>query len=95
MRLHLAAAALTLALAGCAGHDTPAPASAATAPLHAPVTAGPLQEPCAPWRRWSDADMKALAAELAPIPPDSLTMRMALDWRRYYGDARACAAAQK
>ena len=36
----------------------------------------------------------ALANALAPIPDNSIIMRMALDWRRYYGDAKACASAQ-
>jgi hypothetical protein len=70
-----------IALAGCAA--TPAPVSAP-----APVP----QLVCAPLRAWSDADLKALGQALEPIPEDSAIMRMALDWRRYYGDAKACAA---
>jgi hypothetical protein len=62
-------------------HDAPATAAAA-APK--PV--------CPPFRAWSDADLKALGEALAPIPEVSIVMRMALDWRRYYGDAKACAA---
>lgn len=69
----------SLALAGCA-----------TAP--APVSAPVPQPVCAPFRAWSDADLKALGKALAPVPEDSIIMRMALDWRRYYGDAKSCAA---
>jgi hypothetical protein len=68
-----------LALAGCATAPVPMPA-----PAPQPV--------CAPFRAWSDADLKALGKALAPIPEDSVIMRMALDWRRYYGDAKSCAA---
>ena len=66
-----------LVLAGCAA-----------APASAPV----VQTVCPPFRAWSDADLKALGNALAPIPEDSVIMRMARDWRRYYGDAKACAA---
>ena len=69
-----------LALAGCGSLPAPAPAAA-------PV--------CAPFRAWSAADLKALARALEPGPEDSVIMRMALDWRRYYGDARACAGARQ
>lgn len=62
-------------------HDAPATAAAA-APK--PV--------CPPFHAWSAADLKALGEALAPIPENSIVMRMALDWRRYYGDAKACAA---
>jgi hypothetical protein len=65
-----------LALAGCATVPAPAPAP---------------QPVCAPFRAWSDADLKALGNALAPISDDSVIMRMALDWRRYYGDAKSCA----
>ena len=61
-------------------------AGCGTTPAPAPASV------CAPFRAWSDADMKALARALAPVPEDSVIMRMALDWRRYYGDAKACAA---
>lgn len=50
---------------------------------------------CPPFRAWSDADLKALGQALEPIPEDSIILRMALDWRRYYGDAKSCAGAQK
>lgn len=50
---------------------------------------------CPPLRAWSGADMKALADALAPIPDNSIIMRMALDWRRYYGDAKSCGSAQQ
>ncbi|GEM_PF-5525544 len=66
-----------LMLAGC---------STAPAPVPAP------QPVCPPFRAWSDADLKALGKALAPVPEDSVIMRMALDWRRYYGDAKSCAA---
>jgi hypothetical protein len=72
-----------LALAGCG--TTPAPVAS-------PVTATAPQAVCAPFRAWSDADLKALAEALKPVPEDSIIMRMALDWRRYYGDAKGCAS---
>ena len=65
--------------------------SGAALPLPAPVSAPAPQLVCPPFRAWSDADLKALGQTLAPIPENSLIMRMALDWRRYYGDAKACA----
>lgn len=68
-----------IALAGCAA--TPAPVSAPAPQLV-----------CPPFRPWSDADLKALGQALEPIPENSPIMRMALDWRRYYGDAKACTA---
>lgn len=64
--------------AGCAGAPAPEPAAQTAKPL------------CAPLRAWSEEDLKALAAALAPIPAGSIVIRMALDWRRYYGDAKAC-----
>ena len=67
-----------LALAAC--HSVPAPILMQDAPR--PV--------CPPFRAWSEADLKALAAALKPVPEDSIIIRMALDWRRYYGDAKAC-----
>jgi hypothetical protein len=70
-----------IALAGCAATPAPVPA-----PAPAP------QLVCPPFRAWSDADLKALGQALEPVPESSLIMRMALDWRRYYGDAKACAA---
>jgi hypothetical protein len=70
-----------LSLAAC--HGVPAPVLMQDAP--APV--------CAPFRAWSDADLKALAQALKPVPEDSIIIRMALDWRRYYGDAKACGGA--
>lgn len=76
---------LTAALSLAACHGVPAPALMQDAP--APV--------CAPFRAWSEADLKALAAALKPVPEDSIIIRMALDWRRYYGDAKACGDARK
>jgi hypothetical protein len=67
-----------LALSACATSPNPQPT---TAPV------------CAPFRAWSDDDLKSLGQALAPIPEGSPIMRMALDWRRYYGDAKACASA--
>jgi hypothetical protein len=69
-----------LALAGC---------GSLSAPDRAPPQAA--ARICPAFRAWSEADLKALAQALAPIPEDSVIMRMALDWRRYYGDAKACA----
>jgi hypothetical protein len=84
MRTRFVIACAAFALAGCG--------TAPTAPMTAPVPA-PVQTPvCAPFRAWSDADLKALGKALEPVPADSIVMRMALDWRRYYGDAKACAA---
>jgi hypothetical protein len=79
MRVILLGAAL--ALAGCS-----------SAPAIAPKPQ--VQLVCPPFRAWSGADMKALADALAPVPDNSIIMRMALDWRRYYGDAKACGSAQ-
>ena len=73
-----------LSLAGCS--STPQVPSA-------PTTV--VRTVCPPLRAWSGADMKALAEALAPVPDNSIIMRMALDWRRYYGDAKACGSAQK
>jgi hypothetical protein len=70
-----------LALGGCS-----------SAPASAPKPATQLV--CAPFRAWSGADLKALADALAPVPENSIVMRMALDWRRYYGDAKSCGGAQ-
>ena len=65
-----------------------APVGLADAPA-----AQPAPKPiCPPWRPWSDADRAALGKALAPVT-DPLIIRMALDWRRYYGDAKACAEA--
>jgi hypothetical protein len=50
---------------------------------------------CPPFHAWSDADLKALGQALEPIPENSVILRMALDWRRYYGDAKACDGAQQ
>ncbi len=82
-----------LALAGCASRDIPAPAAATALPR--PETLAPPRQACPPFHPWSDADLKILAATIAAIPQASILVRMALDWRRYYGDARACAEAQK
>lgn len=74
----------------------PALALFAALALSACVTSPKPQPPpaavCAPFRAWSDADLKSLGQALAPIPEGSPIMRMALDWRRYYGDAKACAS---
>lgn len=78
--LMLAAASMLVAC-----HSVPAPVLMQDAP--APV--------CPPLRAWSDVDLKALAQALKPIPEDSIIIRMALDWRRYYGDAKACGDALK
>jgi hypothetical protein len=72
-----------LALAGCS-----------SAPAIPSATKLPVQPVCPPLRAWSGADLKALAEALAPIQADAIIMRMALDWRRYYGDARSCGSAQ-
>lgn len=77
------ALAAALSLAAC--HSVPAPVLMQDAPAAV----------CAPLRVWSEADLKALAQALKPIPEDSIIMRMALDWRRYYGDAKACGGAPK
>ncbi len=83
MKAHAIVLCAVLALAGCG--SVPAIESA---PKPAAQTA------CPPLRVWSSADLKALASALAPIPDNSIIMRMALDWRRYYGDAKACGGAQ-
>lgn len=46
---------------------------------------------CQRFREWSSNDQHRLAAELKVIPATSEIMRMAIDWRRYYNDAKACA----
>jgi len=60
----------------------------------APIVLG-AKPVCPPFHAWTDADLKALAAALAPVPSDSIIIRMALDWRRYYGDAKTCDAARE
>jgi hypothetical protein len=62
----------------------------------APEPPQPVLRPvCPPFRAWSETDLKALGRALESIPADSAVMRMALDWRRYYGDAKACDGAKK
>ena len=87
------AAALVL-LAGCSTLCTQAPAPDAKLVQDAPKVEA-VKQVCIPFRPWNDADLKILAGTLAAIPPASPVMRMALDWRRYYGDAKACNDAQK
>jgi hypothetical protein len=84
MKINAIVLCAVLSLAGCS-----------SAP-QAPSAPKPVaQIVCPPLRAWSGADLKALAEALAPVPDNSIIMRMALDWRRYYGDAKACGSAQK
>ena len=87
-----------LALAGCVGHPLAMPfaqsADALQEPVAKPVIKSVVKQRCSPWHKWSDEDLKALAAALAPVPDNSIIIRMAIDWRRYYGDAKACGDAQ-
>ena len=76
MRPHMLLLCAAISLAGCGTTPPPAPA----------------QPICPPFRAWSDADLASLGNALQPIPEGSPIMRMALDWRRYYGDAKACSA---
>lgn len=98
MNRAILALCLALALAGC--ETNPGPAFMHDAPITAPlvekpVTAPPPKPACAPFHEWSEADLNTLAGTLEAIPPASIIIRMALDWRRYYGDAKACPAKQK
>jgi hypothetical protein len=89
-----------LALAGCVGapltmplaHDAPATLPAAPAPE--PVVKTIVQQVCLKFEPWSAADLRGLAAAIPAIPDNSLVKKAVLDWRRYYGDAKACVAAQ-
>ena len=92
-----------LALAGCSTSKDEANAQSGfnasidnlAKALHSkPVTAPAPKPACAPFHAWSDADLKILDGTLAAIPEASILMRMALDWRRYYGDAKACGRMQ-
>lgn len=42
------------------------------------------------FKEWNKADLKALDDALGLIPANSIVMKMALDWFRYYKDAQAC-----
>jgi hypothetical protein len=93
-----------LAIAGCSTSNDVAGAQSdfnasidnlAKALRSKPETSPPPAPACPPFHAWSDADLKALDQALAPVPEGSPITRMALDWRRYYGDAKACDAAQK
>jgi hypothetical protein len=53
-----------------------------------------VKQVCVPWREWSSHDMKALGAAIAPPSTPAIIVRAVIDWRRYYGDAKACTAAQ-
>jgi hypothetical protein len=92
-----------LALAGCSTSKDQADAQSdfnasidnlANALHSKPETAPPPPPACAPFRPWSDADLKTLNGTLEALPQNSPIIRMALDWRRYYGDAKACERAQ-
>lgn len=39
---------------------------------------------------WSPQDQTALASSLAPLPPDSPIIRLALDWQEMRDKLRAC-----
>lgn len=39
---------------------------------------------------WSSQDQTALASSLAPLPPDSPIIRLALDWQEMRDKLRAC-----
>lgn len=85
-----------LALAACQGVPGAAVGQRdATATKAAqPVTLPPPKPSCPPFRPWSEADLKTLSGTLEAWPQNSPIIRMALDWRRYYGDAKACERAQ-
>jgi len=84
MKTHAVVLFAALSLAGCS-----------SAPQIPSAPKPVVQLVCPPLRAWSGADLKSLADALAPVPENSIIMRMALDWRRYYGDAKACDNAQK
>lgn len=96
MRWSPALALAVLVLAGCQGvPGAPWGLSSAAATDRAAGTAQPATLPppkpaCPPYQPWSAADLGALRTALVPIPEGSILMRLALDWRRLYGDEIAC-----
>lgn len=89
-----------LALAGCQGvPGAPWGLSSAAATDRAtgaaqPATLPPPKPTCPLYQPWSAADLGALRTALVPIPEGSILIRLALDWRRLYGDEIACHDAQ-
>jgi hypothetical protein len=60
-----------------------------------PVIRTVVKQVCLPWHEWSTGDQKALAAVIARDSMPAIVIRALIDWRRYYGDAKACIDAQK
>lgn len=81
-------AAVVLAACQSAPSSAPVPA-----PKPTPIVQA-VKQVCPSFHEWSAADLKILGGTLAAIPEASILNRMALDWRRYYGDAKACNGAQ-
>lgn len=91
MRTLALAAALVL-LCGCASEPplAPPPAVAVTPPVTQVV-----EQVCSKVdATWTDAEFKALAGEISPIPPASTIIKMALEWKRLRDDAVACQTSQ-
>lgn len=85
----LLAFATTAALLGCQAVPGAPAFGARDAPV-APVVKERVV--CAPFEPWSQADLDRLADAVSKEPGDGVILKLALDWRRYYGDAKACAS---
>lgn len=84
----LLALTATAALLGCQA----VPGAPAFMVRGAPVAPVRERVVCAPFEPWSQADLDRLADIIVKEPSDGVIVKLALDWRRYYGDAKACAS---
>lgn len=88
----LALTAALLLLCGCISEPPLAPPPAVAV---APPVTQMVEQVCSKIDpTWTDAEFKALADELAPIPPASAIIKMALEWKRLRDDTLACQASQ-